>query len=85
MDCGSHHLIEGTPSHIEGSSFSQDFPLTLFSSKPDCRCSAQISVSLLTLKSGLGKALINFFTVSSFRKLYTDILLLFDFSEEYFA
>ena len=75
--------LDGTTGQIEGGSFGQDFPLFFISSKPAGQCNAQTTIPLLTLKSALGVALIRFsFSVSSFGKRYTDILSLFNFSEE---
>ena len=75
--------IDGTPGQIEGGSFGRDFPLTFISSKPDGQCNAQTTVSLVTLKLALSIALIHFsFSVSSFGKRCTNILSLFNFSEE---
>ena len=84
---GGDHVgtwLDGTPGQIEGGPFGQDFPLTFISSKPDGQCNAQTTVSSLILKLTLGIALIHFsFSVSSFGKRCTDILSLFNFSEEY--
>ena len=66
--------LDGTPGQIEGGPFGRDFPLTFISSKPDGQCNAQTAISLLTLKSALGIALIRFsFSVLSFGKRVTRI------------
>ena len=53
-------VLDCTPGQIQGGSFDRDFSLTFISSKPDGQCNTQTTVSLLSLKLALDKALIHF-------------------------